>query len=92
MALTLAMALRLVTAVSIFFSVVGGNEHDLRARIHGTVLWPGVVRERIGNKVAADIVADLQEQLALMSKALPWARVQRLLGNIPWMNLQVYWA
>ena len=57
-----------------------------------TVLWPGVVRERIGIKVAADIAADVQEQLAPVSKALPWARVQRLLGNVPLDELQVFWA
>ena len=68
-ALALAMALRLVTAVATPRSVVEWDEHDLRARIHGTVLWPSVVRERIGIKVAADIVTDMQEQLAPVNEA-----------------------
>ena len=78
-------------AVAIPRSVVELDEHDLRARIHGTVLWAGVVRERIGIKVAADTVADMQEQLAQASKALSWARVQRLLDNVPLDAMQVFW-
>ena len=56
------------------------------ARIHGTVPWPGVVRERIGIKVAADIVADIQEQLAPVNKALPRLAFKGCSAMFLWMN------
>ena len=91
-ALAMAMILRFVVSEEIPRPVVEWNEHILRERTHGTVLWPGVVRDRAGIKAATDVVSDLQEQLSSVDISLPWARVRRLLYKVPLDELQVFWA
>ena len=68
------------------------NEYILRERTRGTVLWPGVVRDRVGIKAATDVVADMQEQLSSIDRSLPWTRVRRLLCQVHLDELQVFWA
>ena len=71
--------------------VVGWNEYILRERTHGTVLWPGVVRDRVGIKAATDVVADMQEQESPVDRSFPWTGVRRLLYKVPLDELQVFW-
>ena len=83
----MAMTLRFVVSEEIPRPVVEWNEYILRERTHGTVLWPGVVRDGVGIKAATDVVADMQEQLPSVDRS-------RLLHNVPLDELQVFraWA
>ena len=70
--------IRLLVPEEIPRPVVEWNDYILRERTHGTVLWPGVVRERVGIKAATDVVVDMQERLSSVRISLPWTRVQKI--------------
>ena len=85
-ALAMALIIRLLVPEEIPRPVVEWNDDVLRERTHGTVLWPGAVRERVGVKAATDVLIDMRTDYHRYANPFHGLGSKDCSSTLPWTS------